>query len=303
MKRLILQFTADLHLKRYSQNSIQNHRLDVMRFQDWLEAQDSADIEGLQRVTRETIVAYQGVLSSRLKPRSVNRHLSSLKLLFRFLEESGLLQLNPMDNMTYPKLLPLLPTMLLPGEVGALLEAPSEAHYLGLRDKAMLELLYSSGLKLNELIGLDVGHLQLDAGLVHVRGKRERVVPVTEPAQAVLLRYLAETRAGRLLHPDDPCLFPGRNGRRISRVGVWKMIKKHAAAAGIRKNFNPRTLRHAFAMHLIVGGMDLDGIKLLFGYRQLEATTIYAHVNMPDFRDAYSTYHPLTGPPEGSRGA
>ncbi|MBI3993912.1 MAG: tyrosine-type recombinase/integrase [Candidatus Lambdaproteobacteria bacterium] len=299
MKRLILQFTADLHLKRYSQNSIQNHRLDVLRFQDWLEPQGAADIAGLQGATRDTVLVYQGELARRLKPRSVNRHLSSLKLFFRFLEEAGLLPLNPMDNLTYPKLLPQLPTMLLPGEVGALLEAPNEAHYLGLRDKAMLELLYSSGLKLNELLGLDVGSLQLDAGLVRVSGKRERVVPVTEPAQAVLRRYLDEARPGRLLHPDDPCLFPGRNGRRISRVGVWKMIKKHAAAAGIHKNFNPRTLRHAFAMHLILGGMDLDGIKLLFGYRQLEATAIYAHVNTPDFRDAYRAYHPLTGPPAG----
>ena len=192
-----------------------------------------------------------------------------------------------------------MPTMLLPGDVSALLDAPSERHYLGLRDKAMLELLYSSGIKLNELIALNVDALELDARLVRVGSRRERVVPLTDTARDLLRRYLAETRDGRLLDPEDPCLFPGRNGRRISRVGVWKMIKKYADQAGIRKNFNPRSLRHAFAIHLILGGMDLDGIKLLFGYRQLEATAIYAHVNAPDFRKAYEAFHPLTRPPAG----
>lgn len=299
MKRLLLQFTAHLHLQSYSQNSIQNHRLDVLRFLDWLEEEGRGDTDGLRALSRDDILTYQQLLGRRLKPRSVNRHLSSLKLLFRFLEDAGLIGNNPMDNITFPKVLPELPTMLLPGDVSALLDAPSEGHYLGLRDKAMLELLYSSGLKLNELIALDVGALELDAGLVRVGSKRERIVPLTDTARELLRRYLAETRSGRLLDPEDPCLFPGRNGRRISRVGVWKMIKKYANQAGIRKNFNPRSLRHAFAIHLILGGMDLDGIKLLFGYRQLEATAIYAHVNAPDFRKAYAAYHPLTRPPAG----
>ena len=118
------------------------------------------------------------------------------------------------------------------------------------------------------------------------------MVPLTDKAAALLKRYMKESRLGRVRHPDDPCLFPGRNGTRISRVGVWKLIKKHAATAGIAKNFNPRALRHAFAMHLILGGMDLDGIKFLFGYRQLEAAALYEHVNAPDFRQAYQTYHP-----------
>lgn len=294
MNRLVLQFSAHLLVKQYSQNSIQNHRLDILRFQDWLDERQRANLPGLQKMVRDTILEYQNSLTQRLKPRSVNRHLSSLKLFFKFLEESGLIGDNPMDNLAYPKLIPHLPAMLLPGEVEALLDTPSESHYLGLRDKAILELLYSSGLKLNELIALDVENLQVDAGLVHVHGKRERVVPMTESARALLQRYLAESRGGRLLHPDDPCLFPGRNGRRISRVGIWKMIRKHGQRAGIEKTFNPRALRHAFAIHLILGGMDLDGIKVLFGYKQLEATAIYAHVNTPDFREAYQSYHPLT---------
>jgi integrase/recombinase XerD len=292
MNRLILQFTAHLHLNNYAQNSIQNHRLDLQKFRDWLDEQNEASLAGLQGLGDEDIRTYQTFLAARLKQRSINRHLSSLRLFFGFLEEAGLLEANPMDGVVFSKTLPTLPDMLLPGEVGALLDAPQESHYLGLRDRTILELLYSSGLKLHELIALDVDALHLELGFLNVKGKRARMVHVTEKAAGLLRRYLGESRAGRLRHPEDPCLFPGRNGGRITRVGVWKLIKKHALQAGIRRNFNPRALRHAFAMHLILRGMDLDGIKLLFGYRQLEATALYAHVNTPDFRAAYEAYHP-----------
>ena len=300
MNRLILQFTAQLHLDRYAENSVQNHRLDLQQFQSWLEAGgELCTLARLQALVRDDVLAYQAFLSQRLKQRSINRHLSSLRLFFRFLQDNGLIEASPLDGLVFPKIVPGLPTLLLPREVAALVEAPQESHYLGLRDRALLEVLYSTGVKLHELIGLDVDDLQLDAGLVRIRGRRERLVPLTDGAVALTRRYLAETRAGRLLRPDDPCLFPGRGGRRITRVGVWKLIKKYAQAAGIQKNFNPRTLRHAFAIHLILGGMDLSAIKLLFGYKQLEATALYAHVNAPDFRAAYLAYHPSSAPRSG----
>ena len=294
MNRLILQFTAQLHLDRYAENSVQNHRLDLQRFRAWLERDGRvATLDDLTAVSRQDILDYQGQLAQRLKQRSVNRHLSSLRLFFRFLQTNGLIEASPLDGLVFPKIIPGLPTLLLPGEVTALVEAPQESHYLGMRDRAMLELLYSTGMKLHELIRLDVEDLRMDTALVRIRGRRERLVPLTDKAVALLRRYLAEARPGRLLHPEDPCLFPGRGGTRITRMGVWKLVKKYAKAAGIEKNFNPRTLRHAFAIHLILGGMDLSGIKLLFGYKQLEATALYAHVNAPDFRAAYFAYHPL----------
>ena len=293
MNRLVLQFTAQLHLKNYSPSSIQNHRLDLLRFKSWLEEQELATLPRIQTLDAEHILAYQVHLAKRLKPRSINRHLSSLRLFFRFLEESGQIRINPMDNVVFPKVVPPLPTMLLPSEVAALLEAPDESHYLGLRDKAMLEVLYSTGVKLNELIALDATSLELDMGFVRVDGKRHRMVPLTDKAVSLLRRYLSDCRPQRVLHPEELCLFPGRNGTRISRVGVWKLIKKYAQKAGIQRNFNPRTLRHAFAIHLILGGMDLDAIKFLFGYKKLEATALYAHVNTPDFKAAYQAYHPM----------
>ena len=298
MNRLVLQFTAQLHLKDYSPSSIQNHRLDLLRFKTWLEEQELASLPKIQTLDAERIVAYQAHLAKRLKPRSINRHLSSLRLFFRFLEEAGLIRINPMDHVVFPKTVPPLPTMLLPSEVAALLDAPSETHYLGLRDKALLEVLYATGVKLNELIALDVDAVELSMSFLRVNGKRQRMVPLTDRSVGLLKRYLVECRPTRVLHPTEPCLFPGRNGTRISRVGVWKLIKKYAQRAGIQRNFNPRTLRHAFAIHLILGGMDLDAIKFLFGYKKLEATALYAHVNTPDFKAAYQAYHPTAAAKE-----
>ncbi len=292
MNRLVLQFTAYLHLNQYSQNSIQDHRLDLLRFIGWLEQRDIREVTQLRDLSRDDLLAYQGHLSMRLRPRSVNRHLSTLRILFRFLDEQQLIGPNPMETISFPRLVPSLPTMLLPGDVTALLQAPQETHYLGLRDRTLMEVLYSAGLKLHELIQLNLPDLELEIGVLRVRGRRERLVPLTARSVTLLRRYLEEARKLRLLNPEDPCLFPGRNGTRISRVGVWKLIKKYARTARIEKNFSPRNLRHAFAIHMILGGMDLDGIKRLFGYKQLEATALYAHVNAPDFRAAYQAYHP-----------
>jgi integrase/recombinase XerD len=293
MNRLILQFSADLHLQRYAENSVQNHRLDMLRFQDWLDARNRGAEEEVARLTSADLTEYQGHLAKRLKPRSVARHLSSLRLFFRFMESAGLLAANPMESVTFPRFWSDLPNLLTAGEVAALIDAPEESHYLGLRDRAMLELLYSSGLKLHELIALNVDALQLELGFVRVAGRRERMVPLTPRCVEILARYLAESRPKRVLYAEEPCLFPGRNGTRITRIAVWKLIKKYAQQAGIQKNFNARTLRHAFAMHLILGGMDLDAIQLLFGYKSLEATSLYAHVNQPDFQATYHERHPL----------
>lgn len=297
MNRLVLQFTATLHLQRYSSNSVQNHRLDILKFVDWLGQRAGFSEADLNALGPVAIREYQKFLAERLKERSINRHLSSLRLFFRFLLDSGLVQTNPMDQISYHRFPSALPAMLMPNEVNALLAAPDQTHYLGLRDQALLELLYSTGLKLNELIGLNVDSLELELAFVRVQGSRERMVPLTGKCISLLRRYLEECRPGRVLHKGEPCLFPGRNRTRISRVGVWKLVKKYAERAGINKTFNPRTLRHAFAIHLLLGGADLDTIRFLFGYRKLEATSLYTHVNAPDFQAAYRAYHPFSNPP------
>ncbi len=297
MKPLVTEFLDTLRNKKYAPNSIQSHRLDLRKFLQWLETdEDNYDsqelLEKIRKLSPEDLESYLNNLRQSYKPRTLARHISSLKLFLDHLELSGLIKISPAHQLRFPEVLPEAPEILSPPEVVALLESPSLDHYLGLRDRAMLELLYSSGLKVNELLGLDVEDLFLDLEFLKVRSKRERMVPITTKAVEVLRNYLEQARENRLLNPDDSCLFPGRNGTRMTRVGFWAMIKKHAQRCGISSCINPRILRHSFAVHLLQNGIDLSDIKELFGYVSLDATLQYAHVNRPDFVKVYHELHP-----------
>ena len=292
MDPLIAQFIEYLQTKKYSVNSVQNHRLDLLRFQQWLEGKGEVTIYRLRKLTLAEIQAYADILEQTVKPRTVARHLSSLRLFFYHLEQQGLIELNPLDLIQFPEIDYAPPEMLSPEETVALLEAPSLDHYLGLRDRSLLELSYSSGLKVKELLNLNMDDLFLDLGFLKVRGKRERMVPITSKAVDILKTYLETARLPRLLNKEDPCLFPNRNGVRMTRIGFWNMVKKHARRAGIEVNITPRMLRHSFAMHLIQSGMDLTSIKTLFGYATMGATSQYAHVNVPDYFETFHQRHP-----------
>lgn len=292
MDQLIARFLGHLQTKKYSVNSIQSHRLDVIRFKGWMEGEGEITLNRLRTVQIKEIEQYVEILGQSVKPRTVARHLSSLKLFFDHLEQQGLLTNNPLDLVKFPEIDYAPPEMLSSDEIITLLETPSLSHYLGLRDRTLLELSYSSGLKIKELLNLDIDDLFLDLGFLKVRGKRERMVPVTSKAIEVLSHYLESARLPRLLNKEDPCLFPNRNGVRMTRIGFWNMVKKHAQRAGIQSNIAPRMLRHSFAMHLIQNGMDLTSIKTLFGYTRLDAAAQYAHVNVPDYFESYQKFHP-----------
>ena len=297
MQRLVSEFLNSLSNKKYSPNSIQGHRLDLRKFLKWLKVdEDNYDsqelLEKIRNLNLEDLETYLNYLRKSYKPRTLARHTSTLKLFLDNLELQGLIKKSPAHQLSFPEVMPDAPEILSPGEVVALLESPSLDHYLGLRDRAMLELLYSSGLKVNELLGLDIEDLFLDLEFLKIRSKRERMVPITKKAIQVLRKYLSGGREQRLLNPNDPCLFPGRNGTRLTRVGFWAMIKKHAQRSGINSRINPRILRHSFAVHLLQNGIDLSDIKELFGYVSLDATLQYAHINRPDFVKVYHELHP-----------
>ena len=297
MQQLVSEFLDSLKNKKYSPNSIQSHRLDLRKFLKWLKVdEDNYDsqelLEKIRNLKLEDLETYLNYLRQSYKPRTLARHTSTLKLFLDNLELQGLIKKSPAHQLRFPEVMPDAPEILSPGEVVALLESPSLDHYLGLRDRAMLELLYSSGLKVNELLGLDMEDLFLDLDFLKIRSKRERMVPITKKAVQVLRKYLSGAREQRLLNPNDPCLFPGRNGTRLTRVGFWAMIKKHAQRSGINSRINPRILRHSFAVHLLQNGIDLSDIKELFGYVSLDATLQYAHINRPDFVKVYHELHP-----------
>ena len=297
MQQLVSDFLDSLNNKKYAPNSIQSHRLDLRKFLKWLEIdEDNYDsqelLEKIRRLTLEDLETYLNYLRQSYKPRTLARHISTLKLFLDHIELQGMIKKSPAHQLRFPEVMPEAPEILSPEEVVTLLESPPLDHYLGLRDRAMLELLYSSGLKVNELLGLDVEDLFLVLEFLKVRSKRERMVPITIKAVKVLRTYLEEARENRLLNPNDSCLFPGRNGTRMTRVGFWAMIKKHAQRSGISSRINPRILRHSFAVHLLQNGIDLSDIKELFGYVSLDATLQYAHINRPDFVKVYHELHP-----------
>ena len=205
MQQLVSDFLDSLNKKKYALNSIQSHRLDLRKFLMWLEIEeDNYDnlelLEKIRRLNPEDLESYLNYLRQYYKPRTLARHISTLKLFLDYLELQGMIKKSPAHQLRFPEVMYEAPEILSPEEVVALLESPSLDHYLGLRDRAMLELLYSSGLKVNELLGLNVEDLFLDLEFLKVRSKRERMVPITIKAVKVLQTYLEEARENRLLN-------------------------------------------------------------------------------------------------------
>ena len=290
MELLLQEFVEWLKSQSYSDNSLKNHCDDTQQFLQWYAA--TKETGDLGKVNRSLMEQYRDQLLDFMQPSSVCRHLSSLKLFLNCAERKNWIHVNPLHLVKFPEISPKPPELLSTKEVEDLLEAPSDDHYLGLRDRAMLELLHSSGLKVHELLNLDTSDLFLDLGFLKVRRRRERMVPVTTMAIEVLQKYLKEGRQDRLRYVEDLCLFPNRDGERMTRIGFWFMIKKHAKRAGIQSRINARILRHSFAAHLLENGLDLTDLAQLFGYVSLDATLQYAHINRPDYFEVYKRCHP-----------
>jgi integrase/recombinase XerD len=290
METLLHEFLEWLKSQSYSSNSQKNYLDDTQQFLHWYTATTEAG--DLMKVDRSLMQQYRDQLLDFMQPSSVCRHLSSLKLFLNCAEGKNWINVNPLHLVKFPEIPPKPPELLSPKEVDDLLEAPSDDHYLGMRDRAMLELLYSSGLKVHELLDLNTSDLFLDLGFLKVRGRRERMVPVTLKAIKVLNKYLKEGRQDRLRYEEDTCLFPNRNGERMTRIGFWFMIKKHSKRAGIQSRINARILRHSFAAHLLENGMDLTDLAQLFGFVSLDATLQYAHINRPNYFEVYRRCHP-----------
>ena len=233
-----------------------------------------------------------------LSVRSVARRLAAVRMLFRFLVREKLLAADPTQNIDTPKLGHALPQVLDYAEVEQLLQAPDLATKLGQRDRALLELMYASGLRISEVANLTLSELNLDAGFLRTTGKgnKERIVPVGKTAGDWLRRYLAEVRPR--LGRDNRAraeVFLSTRGRRLSTKTIWYLVKKHARTAGIAKNIKPHTLRHSFATHLLNNGGDLRVIQEMLGHADIATTQIYTHVDQPRLKDAHYRFHPRSG--------
>lgn len=228
-----------------------------------------------------------------LSPRSLARIVSSTRSFFRFLALDGHIARSPATNLSTPKLWMDLPKFLTEQEVERLLSQPDAEKPRGLRDKAMLELLYASGLRVTELVSLQLKDVNIAEGYVLCMGKggKERIVPFGHSSQQALRAYLQKARP-KLKKRDDPSLFLSTRGRAFTRQGFWKMLKGYGREAGLEKKISPHVLRHSFATHLLERGADLRSVQLMLGHSQITTTQIYTHVSRKHLRKVYDKYHP-----------
>ncbi len=274
-----------------SQHTIDAYRRDLQGFAAWLFQQDKT----LLQVHAEDIQHY---LSCRMrqgtKVRSDARLLSSLRRFYRYLCREQYIDADPTVLLESPRLGRTLPSSLTEQEVENLLAQPKVDEILGLRDRTMLEVLYATGLRVSELVTLEMGQVNMRQGLIRCIGKgnKERLVPLGEEALDWLQQYLTHSRPQLLQGRVCDDLFPTRRGQRMTRQAFWYLIKRYAKQAGISKTLSPHTLRHAFATHLLNHGADLRVVQLLLGHSDLSTTQIYTHIAQARLKSLHSRYHP-----------
>jgi integrase/recombinase XerD len=278
--------------KGLAPNTLESYSRDLQDFRAYL--YDQA-ITAFATIRAPVILGYLIHLRNRgLSSKSRARHLVTLRGFFRFLHQEKMILVDPVALIAMPKSGLHLPGILSAPEIHALLSAPDKSRPVGLRDAAMLELLYAAGLRVSELIHLKVMDLNRDAGFVRVFGKggKERVVPIGRPALKIMEGYIRDARPLLLKGLTSEVLFVGRRGRPLTRQGFWKLLKKYTACAGIRHSVSPHTLRHSFASHLLEGGADLRVVQIMLGHVDIATTQIYTHVSTERLKTIHRQYHP-----------
>jgi integrase/recombinase XerD len=278
--------------KGLSVNTISAYRRDLMKFNDFTQKRKLS----LEAVSRDDLVDFlAGLYRQKLESKSVARHLVTLRNFFRFAQIQDAISTDPSINLESPKIRRSLPGYLRLEEVDRLLQQPDAKTPLGLRDRAMLEVLYSTGLRVSELTGLRVTDLDTKVGCVRCIGKgdKERIVPVGKKALGMVDKYLRDARPQLLGEAlGTPALFVNRRGRTLSRVGVWKILSAYGRRAGLRQPLTPHMLRHSFATHLLERGADLRSVQLMLGHADIATTQIYTHVVEERLKQIYKAHHP-----------
>lgn len=277
--------------KHASDNTLSSYLRDIKQFKTWLLGAGSPD---LRRVKKDTINEYMLYLSGAGKsPATITRCTASLKSFYAYMLGRGAVKTNPAKNIAALKVERKCPEILTNKEVELFLEQPKCVDEKGYRDHAMLELLYATGIRVSELIGLDVGDVNLAGGFIRCRSKtRERIIPLYRTAIKALRDYITEIRPRIISGPDEQALFVNMNGGRMSRQGFWKIIKYYQEKAEISKDITPHTLRHSFAVHLLENGADLRSIQEMLGHADISSTQIYAHIIKKHLKDVYQKAHP-----------
>lgn len=277
--------------KGLSDASISSYNQDLKKYSQFLEDQNVTRVDS---ITAETLVSFLQFLTSENKSaKTIRRMQSTLKNFHQFLQIERITENNPALRLQTPREEKALPVVLTIEEMERLLQSPDQTTQ-GIRDNAMMELLYASGLRVSELINLNISDLNLEMGFIHVYGKgeKERIVPTTEYVAKKLTNYIKNYRLKLLKDENIDTLFLTNRGKGFTRQGLWKTIKKYVRESGIDKNITPHTFRHSFATHLIENGADLRAVQEMLGHSDISTTQIYTQISAGKIREMYKQFHP-----------
>ncbi len=276
--------------KGLSKNTVQSYERDLRSYTDYLmKVEMISKICDVQRL--HVLQFFQHLKQQGKSAKTIARHTSSIRSFHHYLMRNRLCDQDPTEHLNTPKAEKTLPKVLSIDEVEALLESPDMTKKQGLRDKAMLEVLYGTGMRVSELINLNTDDINLEMGFIKCRGKgnKERIIPIGQTASNVISQYLRKI-SGR--KPGEQALFLNHHGRRLSRQGFWKILRALTDKARIEKELTPHTLRHSFATHLLENGADLRAVQEMLGHADISTTQIYTHVSTKRIREVYSKFHP-----------
>lgn len=280
-----------LNVKKSSANTVESYMRDINQYLSYCGA-SSKKVESADSGVLRAYIDYLSLAGKSEATKS--RIVASVRCFYRFLISNGIAKSNPADGIKLQKTEKRLPGILDSNEIVLLLSQPDGSDYKSIRDKAMLELLYATGIKVSELIELSVSDLNLQIGLLHLHnGKRERIVPMYPGAVKAVANYLVNVRPAIVTDKAEERLFTNMNGQPMSRQGFWKIIKHYSEKAGIKKDITPHTLRHSFAAHLIENGAQLKDIKEMLGHSDISSTQVYAQLMKNKYTVAYAKFHPF----------
>jgi len=279
--------------KGSAKNTLASYKVDLRRYVEYLEEHS---IRSVDEVKESNVTAFLSLLKDMgLVASSISRNFSAIRGFHRFLIGEGITKNDPTQNIDSPKLSRRLPSVLTLDEIEKILNQPNINEPLGLRDRAILELLYATGLRVSELISLKQSNLLFDTGIIRVMGKgsKERIVPVGRSAIQYVELYQRQVRVHLVKRMDtSDAVFLNYRGRPLSRMAIWDMIKRYARQAGIEKEVHPHTFRHSFATHLLEGGADLRAVQEMLGHADIATTQIYTHIDREYLKEVHRTFHP-----------
>lgn len=292
MKQNVEAFISYLHnVKKTAANTAMSYQRDLQKWADYME---SAGITDVRMITGSDLQSYVQYLETlQLKAATISRHIASIKALYHYLYKERLVDEDLSDCLHAPKVEKKFPEILSMNEAASLLEQPGTDTPKELRDRAMLELLYATGIRVTELISVKISDLNMQMGYLICRdGSKERMIPFGNKAKSALFKYINGARDALLIGYDTDVLFVNCSGQPMSRQGFWKLIKSYAKKAGIEAEITPHTLRHSFAAHLVENGADLRSVQEMLGHSDIATTQIYASMNNNHLRNVYKNAHP-----------